>query len=153
MSFVKKTKEFFGLAPYELEEEAAYSSYYEEPRYEGSAAYAPDYEDRSYSKVDSSRRDASASYKPSYPATIVPVSIERYNDATEIGNPVRDGDVVVFDVKRLSHDEAKRIIDFAAGLCFGLYSQMKKLDAGVFAIIPKGVDVTTVELERAAGLR
>ena len=46
MSMMKKTKEFFGLAPYETEQDEAY--YGEEMRYEGSAAYAPDYREPEY---------------------------------------------------------------------------------------------------------
>lgn len=46
MSMLKKTKEFFGLAPYEAEHEDAY--YADEPRYEGTAAYAPEYRERDY---------------------------------------------------------------------------------------------------------
>lgn len=141
MSFVNKTKAFFGLGPYDAEGDEAY---YDDSRYEGSVAYAPEsrYEDRGYERSYSESRR--------YAAAIVPVVVERYGDATLIGNPVRDGDAVVFDIRNLSHSDAKRIIDFAAGICFGLRCEMKKLQAGVFCVVPKDADVSMHELQRVA---
>ncbi|WP_034648445.1 cell division protein SepF [Corynebacterium vitaeruminis] len=149
MSFVKKTKEFFGLTPYELEGDDAY---YEEPRYEGSVAYQPRYDERPSSEREV-REPRETHLDRSFPATIVPVTINSYSDAAAIGKPFRDGDAVVFDIRNLGAVEAKRIVDFAAGLCFAVYGQMKKIDTGVFAIVPKDADVTTAELERTAGVR
>lgn len=145
MSFVKKTKEFFGLAPYEG---GADDAYYDEPRYEGNVAYAPRYEEQrsSYSSASSYGREEERAYAP----TIVPVVVDSFSDATAIGKPVRDGDAVVFDINNLGRDEAKRIIDFAAGLCFALYCGMQKLDNGIFAVVPKDSSITSEELKRAA---
>lgn len=135
MSIMKKTKEFFGLAPYEMDREDAY--YDDAPAYEGNVAYAPRYEEESYSRRYQS-------------ATVVPVTISSYSDAASIGEPFRDGDAVVFDMADIDHGDARRIVDFAAGLCFALRGTMKKLDNKVFAIIPERADFTTAELERAA---
>lgn len=145
MSFVKKTKAFFGLEPFEGGPDEAY---FDEPRYDGNVAYAPRYDEpRSYTAGSSYGRDDERNYAP----TIVPVVVESFSDATAIGKPVRDGDAVVFDLNNLGHDEAKRIVDFAAGLCFALYCGMQKLDNGIFAVVPKNSTISSDELKRAAG--
>ena len=66
---------------------------------------------------------------------------------------------MVFELTDADRGSAKRFVDFAAGLCFALEGRMKNLTKGmdtsrkVFAIVPKGADISTVELERAAHLR
>lgn len=136
MSIINSAKEFFGLTPADMDHDDAY--YDEQPRYNGSAAYAP-------------QRDY---YEPRrLPATVVPVELRGYDQATEIGEPFRDGDAVVFDLSRMDSADAKRVVDFAAGLCFALRGSMTKLDGRVFAIIPDGADICIIELERAARLR
>lgn len=143
MSIFDKTKQFFGLGPYDV---PADDAYYDEPRYDGNLAYQPHYEQY---PVESYEREP----QRTFPATIVPVTITSYSDAAAIGKPFRDGDAVVFDIKSLSAAEAKRIVDFAAGLCFAAYGQMKRIESGVFAIVPKDADITTADLERTAGVR
>ncbi|HKM25403.1 MAG TPA: cell division protein SepF, partial [Corynebacterium sp.] len=53
----------------------------------------------------------------------------------------------------------KRIVDFAAGLCYALRGKMVNVtrnidtDRTVFAITPEGAEFSQIELERAAKLR
>lgn len=148
MSMLKKTKEFFGLAPFEDPEDTYYA---DEPRYEGSAAYAPNHRESGYGYAPEPAPVAPA--PRAYQATIVPVELHSFEDAQNIGAAFRDGDAVVFDMNLLSRDERRRIVDFASGLCFALRGQMKKIDGVTFAVIPEHSSVTTAELERAARLR
>ncbi|MDO5668831.1 MAG: cell division protein SepF [Corynebacterium sp.] len=159
MSIIRNAKEFFGLTPIDMEHEDAYYDYdREEPRYRssGSAAYAPsrDYErdyDRDYEREERPR------YQPA--PKIVSVEVTSYSQAAQIGEPFRDGDAVVFDMTRMEAGDNKRIVDFAAGLCYALRGKMvnvsKHLDTDrtVFAITPEGADFSQIELERAAQLR
>ena len=153
MSMIKKTKEFFGLTPYEADD--AY--YQDEPRYDGNAAYATDYRDQEYGY---SRPQSAVPVAPApapaprvYQPTIVTVGLNSFEDAQEIGAAFRDGDAVVFDMSRLTREEARRIVDFAAGLCFALRGKMQKLDSENFAITPETSDISISELERAARIR
>ncbi len=155
MSFIDRTKEFFGLAPVDvdtLDHEDAYYADERQPAYgsdrrsayadDGSAAYAPAY-DR----------------EPAYAPTIVPVSLVSYKEAMKIGQPFIDGDAVVFELTDANKDDARRLLDFSAGVVKALNGSMKKLtnkaetDRTVFAILPENSDISRVELERAAGLR
>ena len=168
MSLMRSAKEFFGLAPVDMEHEDAY--YDDEPRYrsDGSAAYAPaPRREREYDDYGRYAEPAPAAPAPApapvtsrpkertYTSRIVTVELASYTEATRVGEPFRDGNAVVFDLSRMEHGEARRIIDFAAGLCFVVRGQMKKLDAAdrtLFAIVPEGASVSTLELERAAGI-
>ena len=147
MSSVQKVKEFFGLVSYEEDDHDAY--YADEAAY--SAAPAPSYADRHTMPYD---------YQPEYQApprvyeaAVVRVSLRSYTEASRIGEPFRDGDVVVFDITEVQSADAKRIVDFAAVVCFGLRGKMEKVAPRVFAVIPENAHVSQMELERAANLR
>lgn len=147
MSSVQKVKEFFGLVSYEEDDHDAY--YADEAAY--TAAPAPSYADRHTMPYD---------YQPEYQApprvyeaAVVRVSLRSYTEASRIGEPFRDGDVVVFDITEVQSADAKRIVDFAAGVCFGLRGKMEKVAPRVFAVIPENAHVSQMELERAANLR
>ena len=147
MSSVQKVKEFFGLVSYEEDDHDAY--YADEAAY--SAAPAPSYADRHTMPYD---------YQPEYQApprvyeaAVVRVSLRSYTEASRIGEPFRDGDVVVFDITEVQSADAKRIVDFAAGVCFGLRGKMENVAPRVFAVIPENAHVSQMELERAANLR
>ena len=133
MTNVQKFKEFFGFGP--AEDFVAEDEYYgsqdrtrTEGRYERSYGYA----DRHY--------------EPS----VVTVRLNSYQEARQLGEPVRDGDAVVFDMTAMDTADARRIVDFAAGLVFGARGTMEKVARKTFAIIPEGADITLAELERAA---
>ncbi|MFV8380829.1 cell division protein SepF [Corynebacterium hindlerae] len=138
MSGVQKFKEFFGLAPFEGEDEAYYA---DERRYGAAPAYSSEATARAY-------EPAPRAYEP----TIVPVVISEYSEATLIGEPFRDGDAVVFDIADMPTDDARRIVDFAAGLCFALRGRMEKVESRVFAVIPENAHISSYELKRAARL-
>lgn len=77
------------------------------------------------------------------------VAVTSYAEATRVGEPVRRGEVVVFDLSGMPHDEAKRIIDFAAGACFALHAGMQKMRPRVFRIVPADAIVDDEAVERA----
>ena len=134
MSIMNKTKQFFGLGPYEIEHDDPY--YTEAPRYEGSVAYAPK---RRYEPI---YEDYPEEAPVNYATTVTSVKILNYNDAVKIGA----------DMAALPSDEAKRIIDFAAGLCYALRGKMDKLEPKIFVITPEDCTIHTHDLRRAVNL-
>lgn len=64
-----------------------------------------------------------------------------YNDARRIGEDFRDGVPVIMNLSELEDADAKRIIDFAAGLIFGLHGAIEKVANKVFLLSPANVDV------------
>lgn len=64
-----------------------------------------------------------------------------YADVAPIGEAFRSGDVISMDLAGLSGEDAKRMIDFASGLTFGLTGRIERLGGKVFLLTPKGVEV------------
>jgi cell division inhibitor SepF len=64
-----------------------------------------------------------------------------YNDARRIGEDFRDGVPVIMNLGEMDDADAKRIIDFAAGLVFGLRGSIERITNKVFLLSPANVDV------------
>lgn len=73
-------------------------------------------------------------------ATIHP---ESYADARQIGESFRSGVPVIMNLSDLPDSEARRVVDFAAGLIFGLEGSIERVTARVFLLSPRSVEVTT----------
>ena len=64
-----------------------------------------------------------------------------YNDARRIGEHYREGVPVIMNLSELDDPDAKRIIDFAAGLVFGMRGSIERITNKVFLLSPVNVDV------------
>jgi len=64
-----------------------------------------------------------------------------YNDARRIGEQYREGVPVIMNLSELEANDAKRIIDFAAGLVFGMRGSIERITNKVFLLSPVNVDV------------
>jgi cell division inhibitor SepF len=64
-----------------------------------------------------------------------------YNDARRIGEQYREGVPVIMNLSELEDNDAKRIIDFAAGLVFGMRGSIERITNKVFLLSPTNVDV------------
>jgi cell division inhibitor SepF len=64
-----------------------------------------------------------------------------YNDARRIGEEFRAGVPVIMNLGDMDEMDAKRIIDFAAGLVFGLHGTIERVTGKVFLISPANVDL------------
>ena len=71
-----------------------------------------------------------------------------YNDARAIGEQFRDGTPVIMNLSEMDDGDAKRIVDFAAGLVFGLRGTIERVTQKVFLLSPANVVVTAEERER-----
>jgi cell division inhibitor SepF len=69
-----------------------------------------------------------------------------YNDARRIGEEFRNGTPVIMNLTELDDTDAKRIVDFAAGLVFGLRGSIERVTNKVFMLSPANV---TVDAEAA----
>jgi cell division inhibitor SepF len=73
---------------------------------------------------------------------VVRMTPSAYADVRSIGEGYRAGDVISMDLSGLTADDAKRMIDFASGLTFGLQGTIERIGGKVFLLTPKGVEVT-----------
>ena len=64
-----------------------------------------------------------------------------YNDARRIGEHYREGVPVIMNLSELDDPDAKRIIDFAAGLVFGMRGSIERITNKVFLLSPVNVDI------------
>ncbi|GAA3871298.1 cell division protein SepF [Streptomyces sedi] len=67
---------------------------------------------------------------------IAMVTPENFRDARRIGELFRDGVPVVINLTLLEAGDAKRVVDFAAGLNFGLRGDIKRVANRVFLLTP-----------------
>ncbi|GLW12185.1 cell division protein SepF 2 [Microtetraspora sp. NBRC 13810] len=147
---------------------AVYLGLVEDDRYERYESYPED----DYDEYDESRRaesamaereeDTDAGVPAPRPATTV---IERrttdlarittlhprtYNEARTIGEHFRDGTPVIMNLTEMVDSDAKRLVDFAAGLVFGLHGSIERVTNKVFLLSPANVEVTAEDKARIA---
>lgn len=82
---------------------------------------------------------------------IITVHPRTYNEARTIGEHFRDGVPVIMNLSEMEDADAKRLVDFAAGLIFGLRGTIERITSKVFLLSPQNVNVTAEDKERIAG--
>jgi cell division inhibitor SepF len=82
------------------------------------------------------------------PYRITTVHPRTYNEARTIGERYREGCPVIMNLTELDDADAKRLVDFAAGLIFGLRGSIERVTAKVFLLSPQDVDVTAEDKAR-----
>lgn len=82
---------------------------------------------------------------------IVTVHPRTYNEARTIGEHFRDGVPVIMNLSDMEDVDAKRLVDFAAGLVFGLHGTIERVTSKVFLLSPQNVNVAAEDKERLAG--
>lgn len=71
-----------------------------------------------------------------------------FNDVEEVGENFRNGVPVIMNLQGASESVAKRMLDFASGLIYGLSGRIERVGDRVFLLTPSGVDVSTEERRR-----
>lgn len=79
------------------------------------------------------------------PMKITTLHPRSYNDARRIGEEFRSGNPVIMNLTELDDVDAKRIVDFAAGLVFGLRGSIERVTNKVFMLSPANVNVDADE--------
>ena len=81
---------------------------------------------------------------------IITVHPRTYNEARTIGEHFRDGVPVIMNLSEMEDADAKRLVDFAAGLIFGLRGTIERVTSKVFLLSPQNVTVAAEDKERIA---
>jgi cell division inhibitor SepF len=82
---------------------------------------------------------------------IITVHPRTYNEARTIGEHFRDGVPVIMNLSEMEDADAKRLVDFSAGLIFGLRGTIERVTSKVFLLSPQNVTVAAEDKERIAG--
>ena len=64
-----------------------------------------------------------------------------YNDARAIGESFRGNTPVIMNLSDMDDSDAKRLVDFAAGLVFGLHGSIERVTNKVFLLSPEHIEV------------
>ena len=73
-----------------------------------------------------------------------------YNEARAIGEHFRDGYPVIMNLTEMDEADAKRLVDFAAGLAFGVRGSMERVTNRVFLLSPPNIQVSAEDKARIA---
>ena len=73
-----------------------------------------------------------------------------YNEARTIGEHFREGTPVIMNLTEMDDTDAKRLVDFAAGLIFGLRGSIERVTNKVFLLTPANVEITAEDKSRIA---
>lgn len=68
-----------------------------------------------------------------------------YNDAKIIGESFRENIPVIMNVTEMGDSEAKRLVDFSAGLAFALHGSIERVTDKVFLLTPANLEVLGTE--------
>lgn len=167
MSALRKTMEYLGLAevdpahPDNRARRADDGSVYDDAY--AADGYAYDYDsadDEVYDDTPASEQSAEVTPLPRRAAAphpvremhhsevagmnrIVPIHPRTYNEAKAIGESFRDGVPVIMNLSDMDDGDAKRLVDFAAGLVFGLHGTIERVTSKVFLLSPATIEVAT----------
>ncbi|KUJ67288.1 cell division protein SepF [Streptomyces albus subsp. albus] len=81
-------------------------------------------------------------------ATVTP---DGFRDARTIGELFREGIPVIVNLTAMESSDAKRVVDFAAGLTFGLRGSIERVATRVFLLTPADYQIVTGDSGRATG--
>ena len=73
-----------------------------------------------------------------------------YREARTIGEHFRDGVPVIINLTEMDESDARRLVDFAAGLAFGLRGTIERVTNRVFLLSPANVQVTAEDKAKIA---
>jgi cell division inhibitor SepF len=84
------------------------------------------------------------------PYRIITLHPRTYNEARQIGEEFRQGVPVIMNLTEMDDVDAKRLVDFAAGLVFGCHGAIERVTQKVFLLSPANVDVSAEDKARIA---
>ncbi len=118
---------------------------------------APRARTASVADINERRRPAPAAATPA-PAVGVVAELSRittlhprtYNEARAVGEQYRDGTPVIMNLSEMDDADAKRLVDFAAGLIFATRGSIERVTNKVFLLSPQNVTVAAADKQRIA---
>ena len=64
-----------------------------------------------------------------------------YSESQQIADHLKNRNSVVVNLKRVTSDQAKRVIDFLSGVIYAIGGSMQKIGVGIYLCTPKDVNV------------
>jgi cell division inhibitor SepF len=76
---------------------------------------------------------------------------KRFNEAREVADRFKDGTAVIMNLQGTEDSIARRLVDFASGLVYGLDGKIELVANRVYLLTPANVEVSAEEREKIAG--
>lgn len=73
---------------------------------------------------------------------------KRFNEARDLGEKFKEGVPVIMNLQGTEDSIARRLVDFASGLVFGLDGKIELVATRVYLLTPAAVEVSAEERER-----
>lgn len=141
MGFLDELKKL--AHPYEDELEDDYDDYAEEP---AGFSEPPKKErsrdrDRDSGYGDMERRNKVVNIHTTTQLQVVLVKPDRFENASEIADHLRDKRTVVLNLEQTKKDIARRLLDFLSGVAYANEGKIKKVALSTYIITPYNVDI------------
>jgi cell division inhibitor SepF len=150
-SAMRKMAVYLGLVEDDRRYEDKYDSYEEYEEYEEPADITEPAPVRAdYAAYPADQRIDPAPAQQVELARITTLHPRTYNEARTIGEHFREGTPVIMNLTEMVDSDARRLVDFAAGLIFGLRGSIDKVTNKVFLLSPANVEVTAEDKARIA---
>jgi len=156
-SAMRKMAVYLGLVEDDHRYQEKYDSYgeYEEYEEQVEVAEVPEEADARLGQPDYAGYQAHDWRSEHVPQTtdltrITTLHPRTYNEARTIGEHFREGTPVIMNLTEMVDSDAKRLVDFAAGLIFGLRGSIERVTNKVFLLSPVNVEVTAEDKARIA---
>ena len=130
MSLIDELKKL--THPYEDEDEEEFDDFEEVPRKDT-------FEDRRNKTED--RRNKVVNIHATTQLKVVLVKPERFENASEIADHLKDKRTVVLNLESTNKDVARRLVDFLSGVAYAGEGKIKKVAANTYLITPYHVDI------------
>jgi cell division inhibitor SepF len=151
-SAMRKMAVYLGLVEDDHRYQDKYDSYgeyedYDDPADRPEPADEPDVHGTGYQAADWRAEHVPQTTDLARITTLHP---RTYNEARTIGEHFREGTPVIMNLTEMVDSDAKRLVDFAAGLIFGLRGSIERVTNKVFLLSPANVEVTAEDKARIA---
>ena len=139
MSFMDELKKI--IHPYD-DEDYDYEEDFEEPVKESRSPFEERREDRrSEERRSEDRHNKVVNIHATTQLKVVLVKPERFENASEIADHLKEKRTVVLNLESTNKDVARRLIDFLSGVAYAGEGKIKKVAANTYIITPYSVDI------------
>ena len=129
------------IHPYD-DEDYDYEDDFEEPVKESSRSLFDDRkDDRREDRRSEDRHNKVVNIHATAALKVVLVKPERFENASEIADHLREKRTVVMNLESTNKDVARRLIDFLSGVAYAGEGKIKKVAANTYIITPYSVDI------------
>ena len=133
MSFMDEFKKI--IHPYDGEDE------FEEEEFDQPKADRALFDDRKDDRKAEDRRNKVVNIHATAQLKVVLVKPERFENASEIADHLREKRTVVLNLESTNKDIARRLVDFLSGVAYAGEGKIKKVAANTYIITPYSVDI------------